>query len=247
MAKPERNPNTVVRRRLKAGAGVGLLALMSLGCAGVRREAGRRDDDASLGKALEAVAACDFQAAHTWISKVDRARPERGRVEEELARMESFLRFLPYDQRARGAACPGVRKLAEGREAEALALFREAYTKREGTRLLSLINELECQAGILPLTSEVTSEAVRGPCIFCLEDQRVYDIRQAVYDGNYPLALRRAQDLIVVDPCNVTAWELKGSAEFLMENRRAARMSWGRALEFQPNNEAVRSFLASYP
>ena len=53
------------------------------------------------------------------------------------------------------------------------------------------------------------------------------------------------QDVLDLEPNNVTALEIMGSAFFLMEQKDKAVAVWRRVLELDPNNRSVREFLQS--
>jgi tetratricopeptide (TPR) repeat protein len=74
-------------------------------------------------------------------------------------------------------------------------------------------------------------------------DQKIYDARQSVYDGKYDQAIRRAEDVLDLEPNNVTALEIMGSAFYMMEQKDKALAVWKRVLELDPNNRAVKEFL----
>ncbi len=59
--------------------------------------------------------------------------------------------------------------------------------------------------------------------------------------------MRRAQDVLDLEPNNVTAMEIMGSAFFLMEQKDKAVAVWRRVLELDPNNRSVREFLQVHP
>ncbi|MBI5200821.1 MAG: hypothetical protein HY925_04460, partial [Elusimicrobia bacterium] len=69
----------------------------------------------------------------------------------------------------------------------------------------------------------------------------------AVYDGKYDLAIRRTQDVLDLEPNNVTALEIMGSSFFLMEEKSKAKAVWKKVIELDPNNKTVGEFLRQVP
>ncbi|NTU62727.1 MAG: hypothetical protein HGB05_04830, partial [Chloroflexi bacterium] len=65
------------------------------------------------------------------------------------------------------------------------------------------------------------------------------------YDAKYDAAVRRAQDVLDLEPNNVTALQIMGSAFFLMEQKDKAMVVWKRALEIDPTNRAIKDFMQS--
>lgn len=107
---------------------------------------------------------------------------------------------------------------------------------------------------ILPGIPRVDSRAPRdqspppardpaSPAPFEIVDQHLYEARQAVYAGRYKTAARRAQNALEIEPENVTALEILGSAFYLMDRRSRALSIWRKVLEIDPANQPVRSFI----
>jgi len=94
--------------------------------------------------------------------------------------------------------------------------------------------------------AEVTRR-IDGPDTFTFVDQKIYDARQAVYDGKYDLAIRRTQDVLDLEPNNITALEIMGSSFFLMEEKSKAKAVWKKVLELDPQNRTVGEFLRQVP
>lgn len=134
----------------------------------------------------------------------------------------------------------GVIAYVDGKDLRsAVNVLRYAYNKRpKDEKLLSLLNMVEREAGVSELTRRP-----EGPEIFTLVDQKIYDARQAIYEGKYDVALRRAQDILDLEPNNETALEIMGSAFFLMDQKEKAKAIWEKVLEINPNNRMVRQFL----
>jgi tetratricopeptide (TPR) repeat protein len=121
----------------------------------------------------------------------------------------------------------------------AVNLLRHAYNKNpKDDKLLSLLNMIEKEAGVSELTRRP-----EGPEMFTLIDQKIYDARQAIYEGKYDVALRRAQDILDLEPNNETALEIMGSAFYLMDQKAKAKTVWEKVLEINPNNKMVKQFL----
>jgi tetratricopeptide (TPR) repeat protein len=79
--------------------------------------------------------------------------------------------------------------------------------------------------------------------MFTLIEQKIYDARQAIYEGKYDVALKRAQDMLDLEPNNETAFEIMGSAFYLMDQKAKAKTVWKKVLEINPNNKMVKQFL----
>jgi tetratricopeptide (TPR) repeat protein len=134
----------------------------------------------------------------------------------------------------------GIVAYVDGKDLRsAVNLLRHAYNKNpKDDKLLSLLNMIEKEAGVSELTRRP-----EGPEMFTLIDQKIYDARQAIYEGKYDVALRRAQDILDLEPNNETALEIMGSAFYLMDQKAKAKTVWEKVLEINPNNKMVKQFL----
>lgn len=65
----------------------------------------------------------------------------------------------------------------------------------------------------------------------------------ALRGGHYEAAILSTDQVLRVEPANVTAMELQGSALFFMNERGQAKVILRRALELEPENRAVSALL----
>ncbi len=171
------------------------------------------------------------------------ADPGNAEIKRMLGRLQGAVSYVPEAVGAEESATlirRGIIGYVEGKDSKtAVNALRHAFNKNpKSDNLLSLLNTVEREAGV----SEMTRKP-EGPEIFTFIDQKIYDARQAVYDGKYDLAIRRAQDVLDLEPSNETALEIMGSAFLLMDQKAKAKMFWNKALEINPKNGIVREFL----
>ena len=134
----------------------------------------------------------------------------------------------------------GAISYVDGRDLRgAVNALRYAFNKNpKDEKLLGLLNMVEKEAGVAELTRRM-----EGPETFTWVDQKIYDARQSVYDGKYDAAVRRAQDVLDLEPNNVTALQIMGSAFYLMNQKDKARVIWEKVAEINPGNTMVKTFL----
>lgn len=133
----------------------------------------------------------------------------------------------------------GVGGYVEGDNKTAINSFRYGYYKNpSNTKLLALLNKIEKDAGVT--LTDVYKEDVVG---FTIIDQKVYDVRQAIIEGKYDQALIKCQEILNLEPSNITALEMMGSAFFMMDQPEKARQVWMKVMEFDPTNKVVPEFI----
>ncbi|MGC8867727.1 MAG: PorV/PorQ family protein [Elusimicrobiales bacterium] len=171
------------------------------------------------------------------------ADPGNEEVRRMLDRLQAAVTYVPNatgTDEVETLIRRGIIAYVDGKDLRAAVnVLRYAYNKRpKDEKLLSLLNMVEKEAGVSELTRRP-----EGPEIFTLVDQKIYDARQAIYEGKYDVALRRAHDILDLEPNNETALEIMGSAFFLMDQKEKAKAIWEKVLEINPNNQIVKQFL----
>ncbi|MBI4801257.1 MAG: PorV/PorQ family protein [Elusimicrobia bacterium] len=169
--------------------------------------------------------------------------PGNNDIRRMISRLELAVGYVP--DATGGEEVPtltrrGIISYVDGNDLRtAVNVLRHAFNKApKNDRLLSLLNMVEKEANLSELT-----RPPEGPQIFTYIDQRTYDARQSIYDGKYDLAMKRAQDILDLEPNNETALEIMGSAFYLMDQKDKAGVMWEKVLEINPNNKIVRQFL----
>ncbi|MFH2202944.1 MAG: PorV/PorQ family protein [Elusimicrobiota bacterium] len=192
---------------------------------------------------FEAFKAGDFQLATLRLNQALDAAPHNNQIKEMAARLQTVVGFVPQalgGEEFQTFVRKGVISYVDGRDIKgSVNALRYAYNmKPEDETLLKLLNYIEKEAKVGEITRNV-----QGVQRFTFVDQKLYDARQAIYDGKYDLAIRRIQDVLDLEPNNITALEIMGSAFFLMEDKAKARAVWSRVLEIDPENKVVSQFI----
>lgn len=194
---------------------------------------------------MEAFQEGNFALAAQKFNQAQDAAPGNKQVAAMIARLgnvTSFILQATGGEESQTFVRRGAISYVDGRDLKvAVNSLRYAFNKNpRDEKLLGLLNMVEKEAGVADVTRRL-----EGPEQFTWIDQKVFDARQAVYDGHYDSAVRRAQDVLDLEPNNVTALEIMGSAFFLMEQKDKAMAVWRRVLELDPANRAVREFMQS--
>ena len=163
-------------------------------------------------------------------------------VKKMFARIQTITGFLQAavgDSEEMVSVRKGVAGYVEGDDKTAVNAFRYAYYKNPGNmKLLGLLNRIEKELGI------VLTEAQRDDVVgFNMIDQKIYDARQSIIEGKYDQALIKCQEILNLEPANVTALEIMGSAFFMMDQQDKARAVWMKVMELDPTNKVIPEFL----
>jgi tetratricopeptide (TPR) repeat protein len=200
---------------------------------------------AFIKQGMDAFQEGNFALAAQKFNQAQDAAPGNKQVETMIARLSAVTAFVPQStggEESQTFIRKGAIAYVDGRDLKvSVNALRYAFNKNpRDEKLLGLLNMVEKEAGV----SEITRH-LEGPEQFTFVDQKTYDARQSIYDGHYDAAVRRAQDVLDLEPNNVTALQIMGSAFFLMEQKDKAVAVWRRVLELDPNNASVREFLQS--
>lgn len=185
----------------------------------------------------------NFLMAVQRFNRALEADPGNREVQSMLARLQMVVGFVPRstgEEELNTYIRRGAVLYVNGQDLRSsVNSLRYAFNRDpKNEKLLKLLNHVEREAGVSEL-----SRMPEGPEIFTFIDQKIYDARQAIYDSKYDLALRRAADVLDLEPQNLRALEIMGSAFFLMEEKDKARRVWKKVLELDPGNEIVANFL----
>jgi tetratricopeptide (TPR) repeat protein len=187
----------------------------------------------------------NFALAAQKFNQAQDAAPGNRQVETMIGRLSAVTSYVPQatgGEESQTFVRKGAIAYVDGRDLKvAVNSLRYAFNKNpRDEKLLGLLNMVEKEAGVAEITRRL-----EGPEQFTWVDQKVFDARQSIYDGHYDAAVRRAQDVLDLEPNNLTALEVMGSAFFLMDQKDKAVAVWRRVLEIDPNNRSVREFLQS--
>ncbi len=187
----------------------------------------------------------NFALAQQKFNQAQDAAPGNKQVATMIQRLGAVMAYVPQatgGEEEQTFIRKGAIAYVDGRDLKvAVNSLRYAFNKApHDEKLLNLLNMVEKEAGVADIT-----RPLEGPEQFTFIDQKIFDARQSIYDGHYDAAVRRAQDVLDLEPNNVTALQIMGSAFFLMDQKEKAVAIWRRVLELDPNNASVRQFLQS--
>ena len=119
--------------------------------------------------------------------------------------------------------------------------LRTAFEKNPSNeRLMRFTNRVARKAG--QPTVEPSRSSVSG-ARWTLIDQKLHDALTAIYEGRYDVSINKCEEVLRIDPANVTAIGRMGAAFFLLGEKDKAIRLWKRALELEPDNRTAIEYL----
>ena len=192
--------------------------------------------------AIEAVRDGQLDLAVVRMRRALEADPDDKSLARKLQRLRAAANVMPHVVGGE-AHMVLVRRaviayLEGGDLKQVIVTLRQAHnTAPDEARVLSLLNVVEREAG-----SELTRLSLEGVRLTFVE-RKTRAARQAVLEGQLPSAIKRADEALEVDPRSVMALQIKGSAYYLLGDRKEARRTWERALELDPDNAELKKVL----
>jgi len=167
--------------------------------------------------------------------------PSDKNVQKLVEKFQKVIAAVPSamgNEEAAAMTRKGVLSYVNGNLKDTVAALRQAYFKDpRNEKLLSLLNNIETEAGM------DKTEAPKGPELFTPVDQKVFDARQAILEGKYDIAIKKCQDILDLNPNDVTALKIMGSAFFLLDDHIRAHKLWNRVIEIDPADKETPEFL----
>jgi len=195
-----------------------------------------------LQKGIAAYSAGKFMEAYKEIESAYSIDPTNNDVRIMMDKLQTVVAYLPAatsDSEDEVAIRKGVVAYLAGDDQGAVNALRYGYYKKpDNLKILALLNKIEKDLGIT-LTEMYKEEAVG----FTIVDRKIYEARQAIIDGKYDQALIKCQEVLNLEPNNVTALEIMGSAFYMMNQPDKAREIWMKVIEIDPTNRVVPEFL----
>ncbi len=196
-----------------------------------------------INEAIARYTAGQFLEAAKVLQTAYQLDPNRKDIKKMLETLLLVTAYITSATSETDESQQGIRRavlaLMENDLTTAVNSLRYAYYKNPTNKsLLQLLNRLE-QMASMPLT-EAYREELAGWTII---DKKIYEAREDVLNGRYADAIRKCQEILNLEPKNITALEIMGSAFFMMNEIEKAKTVWKKVLEMDPTNRVVQQFL----
>lgn len=181
------------------------------------------------------------------VAKLDAAYsmdPSNQKIRQMIDKLSSIAGSIPSatgDGELDRLVRQGVTAYVSGDLNTSYDSLRTAYEKNPSNqRLMNFTNRVARLAG-QPLV-EPPNAAVSG-ARWTLIDQKLHEALTAIYEGRYDISINKCEEVLRIDPSNVTAIGRMGAAFFLLGEKDKAITLWKRALELEPNNKTAIEYL----
>ncbi len=206
---------------------------------------GRGDEARRLIKAGEsAFAKGNYAQAVARLEAALSVDPSNKDLQAMVAKMNAIAGAIPAatgDGEIDRLVRQGVAAYVQGDMNTAYDSLRTAFEKNPSNQnLMNFTNRVARQAGLPQV--EPPRDTVSG-ARWTLVDQKLHDALTAIYEGRYDVSITKCEQVLRIDPSNVTAIGRMGAAFFLMGEKEKAITLWKRALELEPNNQTAIDYL----
>lgn len=192
---------------------------------------------------LKAVAALEkgyFDKAKDLINLAINYDPQNKTYVYMLDRLDLIARIVPRsitDNKEDELVRRAVMKYMDRRVDHTLEILRYVLSLNPSNiKVQRLIQAIKEREGIR--TPE--PELAKG---MTLVDQKLYQSLNYFYEGKYDLAIKEAQDVLILEPNNALAYKRIGSAFYALGDTKKALQYWKKSLELDPTDENLRSFI----
>ncbi len=183
----------------------------------------------------------NYMVAMEELNKALAIDPKNSQISSFVSKLQAVVATLPSEtgkSKESDLIRRGVNAFIEGDSKVAVDSLRYAYSLiPENARLHNLLNKVETEAAV-PLTS-----GARGTKGLNLVEQKLTQSLNHFYQAKYDTVVQDCQDVLVLEPNNVTALQRLGSAFFMLGYKDKAKETWEKALVIDPNNQEIRRAL----
>ncbi|OGS20260.1 MAG: hypothetical protein A2252_11920 [Elusimicrobia bacterium RIFOXYA2_FULL_39_19] len=191
---------------------------------------------------LESYRKGNFLIAFNRLEKASGIDPTNKEVQKILRKLQTVVGYVTSasaDTEESNGIRKGISSYIEDDFSGMVNGLRYAYYKNpQNEKIIQLLNALEKENNL-----SLTESYREGPGGWTIIDKKIYDARQSVVEGKYDQALIKSQEILNLEPGNVTALEIMGSAFFMMQQPDRARDVWKKALELDPTNKMLQDFI----
>jgi len=202
--------------------------------------ASRQKSQALFQQAFEQVRQGNFSQAHDSFMEAERLNSSDKMISELRLKMDSIIAILPQAPAAESATGDLIRKgvlqFLQNEPSKSLNFLLYAEQKDGNDKSIPALVDL-VKRSFPNETSEILDARLN------LIDQKLQKALEKIYSGEYLVAAKECQEVLDLEPDNALALTRLGSVYYAMGQVKQAREYWKQALQQDPKNDVLKSFL----
>jgi len=203
--------------------------------------ASRQKSQALFQQAFEQVRQGSFTQAHSSFMEAERLNSSDKMISELRLKMDSVIAILPQAPGAESASGDLIRKgvlqFLQNEPSKSLNFLLYAQQKDANDKSIPALVDL-VKRSFPNETSEILDARLN------LIDQKLQKALEKIYSGEYLVAAKECQEVLDLEPDNALALTRLGSVYYAMGQVKQAREYWKQALEEDPKNDVLKSFMS---
>jgi tetratricopeptide (TPR) repeat protein len=192
-------------------------------------------------QAFEMVRQGNYKQAHDTFMEAERLNSSDKMITELRTKMDAVVAILPQAPPADSASGDLVRKgvmqFLQNEPSKALNFL--LYAAQKDVKDESIPALVDLVKRTFPNESSEILDARLN-----LIDQKLQRALERIYSGEYLVAAKECQEVLDLEPENALALTRLGSVYYAMGQVKQAREYWKQALEQDPKNDVLKSFLS---
>jgi len=202
--------------------------------------ASRQKSQVLFQQAFDQVRQGNFKQAHDQFMEAERLNSSDKMISDLRLKMDSVIAILPQAPPAESATGDLIRKgvlqFLQNEPSKALNFLLYAQQKDANDKSVPALVDLVKRT--FPNESSEILDARLN-----LIDQKLQKALEKIYSGDYLIAAKECQEVLDLEPENALALTRLGSVYYAMGQVKQAREYWKQALEQDPKNDVLQSFL----
>ena len=203
--------------------------------------AARQKSQTLFQQAFELVQKGDYKQAQDTFMEAERLNPADKSLTELRQKMESVASILPVAPTPESASGDLVRKgimqFLQNDPSKSLNFL--LYAQQKDGKNAAIPKLVDLVKRMFPNESSEILDARLN-----LIDQKLQKALEKIYSGEYLVAAKECQEVLDLEPENPLALTRLGSVYYAMGQVKQAREYWKQALEQDPKNDVLKSFMS---
>jgi tetratricopeptide (TPR) repeat protein len=202
--------------------------------------AARQKSQTLFQQAFDFVRQGNYKQADDAFSEAERLNPSDKSISELRGKMESVVSILPQAAATTPSGeliSKGIMEFLQNEPSKSLNFL--LYAQQKDGKDQSIPQLVDLVKRTFPNESSEILDARLN-----LIDQKLQKALEKIYSGEYLVAAKECQEVLDLEPENPLALTRLGSVYYAMGQVKQAREYWKQALEQDPKNDVLKSFMS---